>query len=200
MLKASGKLKTQLSYVRTACLVVLSLFLINGCSLSSATTELKSSTFVNKLDQENHGLNPKDDAQLLNSHSLKNLPVVKSSGEKVDIDFSQQPVIFVAYWCPGCQRELVLLNNNKEKFNKLPIIICTGFNKIDKNTSLNDAVRIIDQGFNNLRIQGFTTYYSMTDPSNKDVPEYPCVIYPKDNNLFRLTGEHTLDVFIRAFN
>jgi len=196
VLKATDKLKSQLGYITTIGLVLF-VFLINGCGINSTSAELKSNSFINRVNEEKHSLNPKDDAKLLKSFSLNNLPIVKSSGEKVVVDFSQQPVIFVAFWCTGCQRELVLLNKNKEKFDKLPIIICTGFKK---NASLNKAVKVIEQVFNELEIQGFTTYYLMTNPSKKEIPKYPTVIYPNNNSIFRLTGEHTIDVFIRAFS
>lgn len=174
-------------------ILVIILFMLSGCSNSNTSDR---DHFVNKLTIGDHGQRTKYDPELIKSHSLSTLEIVDSSGGKIQIDFSKQPVVFSAHWCSACQRELVLLNKNKEGLNQVPIIISTGF----ENKTLNDAVRITTQEMTELEITGFTVYYTLKEPEIEDVPEYPGLVFPKNGSLYRLNGEHTIDNIKKALN
>ncbi|EQB20845.1 hypothetical protein UNSWDHB_1918 [Dehalobacter sp. UNSWDHB] len=174
---------------------VLVLIILPGCNSSDKENDDRDH-FVNKLELENYGQISKYDAELITTHSLNDLKILSSSSERVSIDFSKQPVIFSAFWCPACQRELVFLRDNKEQLDTVPIIISTGF----EDKTLEEAVTITKQELDELQIKGFEVYYALNDPEPKDVPKYPGLVFSKDGSLYRLSGEHTGDVIMQALN
>ncbi|MBX6351944.1 MAG: hypothetical protein IRZ10_01315 [Thermoflavifilum sp.] len=121
------------------------------------------------------------------------LHVLDASGHKVELDARRTPILFVAYWCPHCQRTLQLLVQNRDRLARLPVVVSMGF---VPGTSVEQAVSLTRQEEQALHLAGLTIYYAVDPSSRAWVPNgYPTLVYAADGQLRMLYGEHTLSVW-----
>jgi thiol-disulfide isomerase/thioredoxin len=168
------------------------LFLLAGCASGGQgpTAQVANETGV-EVTRPNPNYNP---APLQSADEFKQLQLYDADGKVVHPGLDK-PLLIVAYWCPHCQRTLVLLNANKDKLKQLPVVISAGF---QPNTTLQQAKDITKEEFRLLGISGFQVYYCFTQFSRDLLPMYPTLVYSSDQGLVRLSGEHTLDVWKKA--
>jgi thiol-disulfide isomerase/thioredoxin len=170
----------------------LCLTLLTGCASGgqAPTVQVANETGV-EVTRANPNYNP---VPLQSADEVKQLQLYDANGQVVHPN-PGTPMLIVAYWCPHCQRTLVLLNANKNKLKQLPVVISAGF---QPNTTLQQAKDITRQEFKLLGLSGFQVYYCLTDFSRDLLPMYPTLVYSSDQKLVRLSGEHTLDVWSKA--
>ncbi|GMA51860.1 hypothetical protein GCM10025857_32170 [Alicyclobacillus contaminans] len=165
------------------------ILLLTGCGLSHPAITVSNLTGYEKA-QPDASYDPQTLAnadQVLNS-----LKVVDRNGQAVDLRNTNQPILFEAYWCPHCQRTLVLFQHNPVLMGAKPIVISCGF---PKNTTLKQAIAASDKEFQLLGLSGFTVYY-VVNPVQ--LPGYPTLLFHKGQAAHVLIGEHTSAVWEQA--
>lgn len=170
----------------SACLIVLP-----GCGTIKHTPAIHVSnlTSAEKVKPDNQ-FDPK---QLANAAEvLSSFTIVDKKGNEVHLTDSKRPILFEAYWCPHCQRTLILFHNTPAIMNAKPIVISTGF---PANTTLQEAVAASKKEFDLLGVSGFTVYYAL---GNVHVPSYPTLLFHQNQSTDLLSGEHTKQVWEQA--
>ncbi|MCL6516534.1 hypothetical protein [Alicyclobacillus sp.] len=127
------------------------------------------------------------------------LPVVTPDGRQETLHPADRPVVFLAYWCPHCQRTLVLWDQHWSELPVKPVIVATGF---QSGTPLADARRIEEDEIRGLHLQHiqFDAYLLDADEGKRVIQAYPQAVYELDDQLLTLTGERTLDVWKQVFS
>ncbi len=120
--------------------------------------------------------------------------VVTGSGSRVQLDTKLLPTVIAAYWCPHCQRTLVLLDHYQKTLKRLPIVISTGF---AQGTTLAEAKRLTAQETAALHLRGFRVYYLLHN-WRASVTEFPTLMFLRDGRWMQLYGEHTIAVWRKA--
>jgi thiol-disulfide isomerase/thioredoxin len=172
--------------------LAMCLVLLAGCASGGQgpTVQVANETGV-EVTRPNPNYNP---APLQSADEVKQLQLYDADG-KIVHPSPGTPLLIVAYWCPHCQRTLVLLNANKDKLKRLPVVISAGF---QPNTTLQQAKDITREEFRLLGISDFQVYYCLSQFSRDLLPMYPTFVFSSDQGLVRLSGEHTLDVWKKA--
>lgn len=160
---------------------------------SAAANQNANPPFANRLKDLPATPDPNFDPTTAQSSIYTGLTVYKADGTKVTLDASKTPILFEAYWCPHCQRTLVLLNKNRSQLAQFPIVVSMGF---APGTSLSQAVNITQQEMNYFHIQNVQEYYYLGTQSNELVPVgFPTLAFPGQGSVVTLAGEHTLQVW-----
>ncbi|WAH35299.1 TlpA family protein disulfide reductase [Alicyclobacillus dauci] len=182
---------------------VLSLLLASGCATvtnGTDTTTNGTSAAKPKLAFQNRTRelvvtpDTKVDPSPATDVDYTHVSVLTAAGKRVVLDARQTPILFVAYWCPHCQRTLELLSSHKSELSRLPVIVNVGF---PKNTELQEAVQVEAEETKQLNLHGFQMYYAL-DPAagDKYAPQgYPTLAYENVRGIQTLFGEHTLSVW-----
>ncbi|GMA59178.1 hypothetical protein GCM10025858_36810 [Alicyclobacillus sacchari] len=98
------------------------------------------------------------DPQTVGSSLYENVPVLQADGKPAHLDVARGPILFVAYWCPHCQRTLQLFTKLISQFKQTPTLVAVGY---PKGATLADAVRINHTERQQLRLANFPTYYML---------------------------------------
>lgn len=173
-------------------LVSVSLLMLTGCGNN---TQQSSVLKVSNLTaEEKVAPDPQfDPKELANASAyLASLTVVDENGNKLKLNHSTRPVLFEAYWCPHCQRTLVLFHKTAPIMKQAPLVISTGF---PQGTTLPEAVTASKREFALLGLSGFTVYYAL---GNVQVPTYPTLLFHQNQSVNLLLGEHTKDIWEEA--
>lgn len=138
------------------------------------------------------------DPTTANANTYTQVKVLDKSGKQVTLNASEHPLLFEAYWCPHCQRTLVMLNENRAQLKQFPIIVSMGF---APGTPLSAAIKLSDQELQTFHIANAKVYYLLdATESKKVVQSYPTMAFPYQSHLDKLVGEHTLQVWEQALN
>lgn len=164
-----------------------------GCGIQPSKDPVSNIIFENRLGDEIHGQDSNFDLIPIGDSS-NNLVVSSESGSKVTLDVLNAPLFFEAYWCPHCQRTLVLFNEHEREINKLPVIISTGF---PPGTDLQQAVNVTKTEFTHLGLHGFTIYYLLGDTKGL-IPQFPAMMFRYNGLTATISGEHTWDIWKQA--
>lgn len=167
--------------------------------VSTASMSLgNNSPFTIKVKDDLTQPAEKWDAKTVNDSLYNSVKVLNQNGKAVTLNVSNTPLLFEAYWCPHCQRTIVMLSANRSSLNKVPTIISTGF---APNTSIKQAVYISDQEFKALDLHKFKVYYLLNHSLlSKYVTDYPTLVFQKNGHTERFAGEHTLNLWERALS
>jgi thiol-disulfide isomerase/thioredoxin len=189
-----------------AVIAITGTVLMTGCGTvvsstpntsTQITTNATDISFTNRLNDMLVKPNPKFDVRSTDTTVYEKVPVYSEDGQKVVLDASKEPLFFEAYWCPHCQRTLVLMNKNRDKLKQMPIIVSIGF---PAGTMLKNAVRISHEEMNAFKIHDVKVYYFLTENSSQFVHTYPTLVFSYQGKLGLLQGEHTLSAWQRALN
>ncbi len=120
----------------------------------------------------------------------QNIPVYTASGKVVHLDARKQPILIEAYWCPHCQRTLLLFNKHSQAMKQRPILISTGF---AQGTTLQQAVKLGEAEDAALHLQNYQMYYYIAPNfATRLVPVgFPTLVFPWKGKVGALYGEHT---------
>lgn len=120
----------------------------------------------------------------------QSIPVYTASGKVVHLDATKQPILIEAYWCPHCQRTLLLFNKHSQAMKQRPVLISTGF---AQGTTLQQAVQIGKAEEAALHLQAYQVYYYIApDYAKRLVPVgFPTLVFPWKGKVDALYGEHT---------
>ncbi|WP_067616861.1 TlpA family protein disulfide reductase [Alicyclobacillus acidiphilus] len=173
---------------------------LTGCSIAwndshakvQATTQQIS--FQNRTDELVGPVDTKLDPTPVKQVDYTKIPVVDGEGRHVSLDARKQPVLFVAYWCPHCQRTLKLLSQEFHSLKQKPILVCVGYSQ---GTTLRQAVAVQHQEQTALHLAAFQVYYDL-NPKAGDVyapAGYPTLVYQANDQLLSLYGEHTAAIW-----
>jgi len=169
-------------------------------SLPSASEQVDAvgnPPFQNKLNIEVAPLDSNYDPIKAKTADFTNIQVVNAQGKPITLDAKKQPILLVAYWCPHCQRTLVLLSKNINRLSHIPIIISMGFRL---GTTLAEAKDLTDdeESFLHLSSQ-FKIYYGLNVNANELIPiGYPTLVYNDGRTLAMLYAEHTFAIWKKA--
>ena len=184
---------------------ITSIMLITGCGevTNKLPVQHRKLTniipFMNELNWDKSPINPYYNPSVASSSLYRRVSVVNESGQKVVLNAMSHPILFEAYWCPHCQRTLVMLNKNRNNFKKFPIIVSVGF---FKGTTLKLATQITHQELNTFKIQHVNVYYMLNPNAGVQYAShgYPTLVFSRQHQLLSLSGEHTLSVWTKALN
>lgn len=173
-------------------LVSASLFVLTGCGNSSQQSPVLKVS--NLTAEEKVTPDPQfDPKELANASAyLASLTVVDEHGHKVKLNHTARPILFEAYWCPHCQRTLLLFHKTESIMKQAPIVISTGF---PQGTILPEAVAASNKEFGLLGLSGFTVYYAL---GNVQVPTYPTLLFHQNQSVNLLIGEHSRHIWEQA--
>jgi thiol-disulfide isomerase/thioredoxin len=181
-------------FLRFAVISTISI-LVSGCGLTSSSYP----PFKVLLDVQKVTPSPSFDAQVVDAQLYSHVQVYTEDGKRVVLDAKQHPLLFVAYWCPHCQRTLVDLEKNQHQLKELPFVINMGFGP---GASLAKAKLIEHQEMQALGLQSMKFYYVVNDPKEQRyIPNgFPTLVFSRGDQLLSLYGEHQFDVWQRAIN
>ncbi|MCL6600306.1 MAG: thioredoxin [Alicyclobacillus macrosporangiidus] len=125
---------------------------------------------------------------------FSSIPALTPDGAPLTLNPSDRPVVFLAYWCPHCQRTLVLWDQHWSELPVKPVIVATGF---EPGTPLDQAKQIEADEIRGLNLQHirFDAYLLDTDVGKKVIQAYPQVVFQQGDRLLTFTGERTLAVW-----
>lgn len=172
-------------------LSIASLYILSGCGQATKSPALQVSNLINyeKVTPDPHF----DPQKFTNATQvLASLNLVTSTGKPVHLENSTHPIMFQAYWCPHCQRTLLLFTQNPILKHSGLILISSGY---PLHTTLQQAVATTQKEFKELGISGFPVYYEL---HSIQVPSYPALIFKRAGSSYLLTGEHTEKVWEEA--
>ncbi len=124
----------------------------------------------------------------------KHMIIVTGSGSHVQFGPKLFPALITAYWCPHCQRTLVLLDRRQKTLKRLPIVISTGF---AQGTTLAEAKNLTAKEVSSLHLRGFRVYYLLHN-WRSTVTEFPTLVFSRGGKWMQLHGEHTIAVWRKA--
>ncbi|WP_054970784.1 hypothetical protein [Alicyclobacillus ferrooxydans] len=174
----------------------------NGTAVRNGTATSKGQNpnppFANRLKEEPATPDPKFDPTQGQANVYDNVTVYTADGTKVVLNASQIPILFEAYWCPHCQRTLVLLHHNRSKLKQFPVLVSMGF---AQGTSLAEAVKITQQEDQYFHLTNVKQYYYLGNNSQNLVPEgFPTMAFPGQGAVLTMAGEHTLGAWTQALS
>jgi len=121
-----------------------------------------------------------------------------ASGKLIHLNPKKQPILFEAYWCPHCQRTIVMMDKERSQLNRLPILVSLGF---QPNTSLKQAVQLTNKEITELHLKNLKVYYLLQYHVRNFVPNgIPELLFPYHHRLETLSGEHTFQIWKTAIN
>jgi thiol-disulfide isomerase/thioredoxin len=173
-------------------LAVVCLGVLGGCAPLLGGPQ-QNPPFAVKVNEQKVTPDSALDAVPADAARYRSITVFDANGRRVTLDAANAPVLFVAYWCPHCQRTLQLLSQNRSELRRLPVMVSMGF---VPGTPLSEAVRLTQQEETALHLSGFKTYYALDPSSRQWIPRgYPTLVFDRNGALQMLYGEHTLDVW-----
>ncbi|QQE79551.1 hypothetical protein [Alicyclobacillus sp. SO9] len=175
---------------RILLMVVLGSLLLTGCSSQQPALKVQ-----NLLNKEKTTPDSSFDVKSITPTELHSMTIVNKNGNPITFN-KTQPILFEAYWCPHCQRTLLLLSSGQSKLKNPPVIVSTGF---PKNTSLKEAVATSKKEFKMLGITGFKVYYALKE-NKKLITGFPTLVFTMHSRRVKLVGEHTFSVWKKALS
>lgn len=178
------------------------LWITAGCGVTApkTTSQLapKNPPFQVLLKSEVVPVGQSFDPTTVQTSVYNDISVYTASGNQVTLDATKQPILITAYWCPHCQRTLVLLQSHQSKLKQLPVVIATGF---AAGTTLKQAVKLEQQEERGLNLKSYQIYYDI-DPSYASlVPQgFPTFVFPSNGKVSTLVGEKALSVWQQALS
>lgn len=152
--------------------------------------------FVSKLNVDIVKPIPVFNAVSANAKQYENVAVYSPSGKLVNLDARRQPILFEAYWCPHCQRTIVMLNKHRSQLSSFPILVSFGF---QPNTSLHQAIKLTSTELKALNIKNVKVYYVLQYHIRSYAPNgIPELVFSHSDKLESLSGEHTLQIWKMA--
>lgn len=189
-----------------AVITITAAMLIAGCGTvvsntpntgAKNTTNSRDISFTNRLNDMLVTPDPHFDVTPTNTTVYEKIPVYSENGQKVLLDANTNPLFFEAYWCPHYQRTLVLMNKNRNKLKRMPVIVSIGF---PAGTTIKDAVRISHEEMNTFKIHDVKVYYFLEENPSQFVNIYLTLVFPYQGKLRLLQGEHTISAWQRALS
>jgi len=155
--------------------------------------------FRNELNLDRTPLSNVYDPHSAPLSTVTQVQVVTGEGQQVVLDADKQPIIFVAYWCPHCQRTLVMFSQEERQLHQLPVVVSMGF---QPGTTLAEAKKLTQEERKTLGLSSdFTVDYALTVQSAKYVPHgFPNLVYSDGTTLQMLYGEHSLSAWKMALD
>lgn len=126
----------------------------------------------------------------------QHIRVQDAVGHWTTLDAAKRPTLFVAYWCPHCQRTLVLLRRNAARIKQWPNIVLTGY---PANVPLQWARALVTQEEHSLQLPFLTHAYFMLGTADMTyITGFPYLMFEHQGALGALVGEHTFRVWQQA--
>ncbi len=182
------------SICHTIVLLILSTTILTGCGL----IDIFNPPFRDKLNMNYVQPITKLDWSVGDSAIFGTVTVLNGEGKKEILTSNNKPILFVAYWCPHCQRTLLQLAKHL-KPREMPIIVSLGF---VPGTSLSFAKKVTGEEFSQLKIdqKSVTIDYVLDRNANKYTQYgYPTLVFSHHGQLLKLVGEHSWTVWSNVF-
>lgn len=126
----------------------------------------------------------------------EHIRVQTSSGKWISLNAMQHPTLFVAYWCPHCQRTLVMLEHNRSKIAQWPTIVFTGY---PPGFPLQWAKAIAREEQQALHLPTIAhADFLIGNDDMKYITGFPYLMFVHRGQLTSLVGEHTFSVWQQA--
>jgi thiol-disulfide isomerase/thioredoxin len=190
-----GEAMKRLRRIATALAALAIPAVVAGCQPfgGDQSTPAHPSSFTNRLNESKVKPIATFDATTQDVSLYRRVTVYDASGRKLTLDASKRPLFFEAYWCPHCQRTLVLLNRHRDQLKQMPVIVSLGY---AKGTNLATAKRISDEEMRAFHIQGVDVYYLLDGDHGQY--SFPTLAFPYHGRVELLRGEHIFPVWQRA--
>lgn len=167
-----------------------------GSSNTAQTDAAGNPPFQNKLSMEKGRQSNRYDPHSAKASVFSSVKVETSAGKTISLNAKKQPILFTAYWCPHCQRTLVLLKKSVSQLPVRPIVVSMGF---QPGTTLAEAKKLEQKEGKVLGLgSAFQIDYGLS-LGKQDVPMgFPTLVYSDGSSLKMLYGEHTLKIWKEA--
>lgn len=194
-------------------IVMMTITLLGGCGTPSAPKPALNTTpsvqqssasaqnallppFTNNLNVEKGTPSNQFDAIAVSPSKFQQIPVLDSTGHLVLLNPAKQPVLIEAYWCPHCQRTLVMLN--RKNLKNPPVLAAAGF---PQGTTLQEALARTQAEEKAFHLK-FAKVYYMIDPKVQSelITEFPELIFSNKGRLEKLQGEHTWSIWKKVLD
>lgn len=197
-----------------SAIIAISALMLGGCGapqvnktdLSNTAAQQSINTagnpnppFQNKLNVGKVTPSSQFDAKRVDEGTYGVFSVTNLSGNSETLYPKKTPVLFEAYWCPHCQRTLVMMNKNWNQLKLKPTIVATGF---QPGTTLAQAKSLVTSEEEGLQLNyAKPTYYLLSsDEQHKLIQSYPEFIFGRSGEIYMLQGEHTLEIWEQALS
>ncbi len=167
--------------------------LLTGCGLMNHL----NSPVQNKLGVDNAHPIATFNAVSASGTTYNQIEVLTSTGQTIQLDATKTPILFVAYWCPHCQRTLVAFLKHVPR-NQMPIIVSLGF---VPGTSLAYAQQLTHEEWAALHFseQNIQVDYVLGQAASQYVKDgYPTFVFSYHHQLLKLVGEHVWPIWAKA--
>ena len=133
-----------------------------------------------------------DNAVVVSSKTYNHVVTQNNTGEKVVLNASKKPMLFVAYWCPHCERTLFMWKKDHAKF---PDLVFVGYPNGTKFAMAKNRAWSEIHYFH-LPVKSSQVYFVIGNQQAKYVPQgFPNYIYAQHHQDKSLLGEHTWHVW-----
>lgn len=168
---------------------------------SNATTAVTPSLppFQDLLGVEKVSLDKKFDIQTpYNQKTYRTITVQSVNGKNTTISVTNNnPVAFVAYWCPHCERTLVMWSQHRKAITHFPSLVFVGY---PNGTPFSAAKERALAELNYFHIEG-KIYFIIGNQANAYTPKgFPDLYFLHGNKVVHLFGEHTWSVWKEALS
>ncbi|MCY0896276.1 MAG: hypothetical protein OWS03_08325 [Alicyclobacillaceae bacterium] len=127
----------------------------------------------------------------------EHIRVETAAGTWVTLNAKNHPVLFAAYWCPHCQRTLVLLQKHIADTPGWPTVVYVGY---PDGFPLKTAVRIEHEEKKAFHLTYTHVYYLIGSADQTYIHGFPYLVFNRRGTLLSLFGEHTFPVWKKALD
>ncbi|WP_040290153.1 TlpA family protein disulfide reductase [Alicyclobacillus hesperidum] len=186
--------------VITILCAALAIGTVSGCGTAGAANQSRGAkvvrnqvhplVFQNRTSDNIIAPDTKLDSQPVRGSLYKDVLVLQANGKSAHLDVTHGPLLFVAYWCPHCQRTLQLLTKLQSQLKQIPTLVDVGY---PSGATLADAVRIDRAERAQLHLANFPTYFILAPNAGDQYAPlgYPTLVYRQGGQTLSLFGEHT---------
>lgn len=165
-------------------------------SVNPVTVARQTPQFTNLLDVDLvQPISTWDAKPVPNQAAESAIRVQTESGQWVTLNAKQHPILFVAYWCPHCQRTLVLMNQHFHSPNDWPTIVYVGY---ANGFPLSSAVKIADEEKETFHLSFTKPYFLIGTVEKKYIDGFPFLAFADGKQVDFIVGEHTWPMWEKA--
>jgi thiol-disulfide isomerase/thioredoxin len=182
--------RTITQFVVTVCFVFP---MLTGCGLMDKfNLPFQNKLSVAKVPPPIAKFNPKP----VDLNTYEHVKAVDEHGNPIELSPSTKSILFVAYWCPHCQRTLVAFSNHVP-LQQMPVVVSLGF---APGTSLAFAKKVTHEEIVALHLPAnLQVDYALSLKAGNYIKDgYPTFVFADKGQLQELVGEHTWPVWSQA--
>lgn len=120
---------------------------------------------------------------------------INNNGKKSVLDAKKQPMLFLAYWCPHCERTIDMWTIHQKQIKSFPLLVFVGY---PDGTSLAIAKQRAwaELHYFHVPVKENGVYFVIGSKQTKYVPNgFPALFFERGHYIESLLGEHTWSIW-----